>query len=101
MDWIEHPQTGWLAGVVQGPDGRAVDNASVVLRAAGSGSLRPVLHTTSDGSGYFGFADLAPGRYEVDVEHAARAAKTLINVEAAHFARIELRIGGGDIASAK
>jgi uncharacterized lipoprotein YddW (UPF0748 family) len=95
MDWIEHPRTGWLAGVVRGPDGRAVDNAPIVLRAAASGSLHEVLHTTSDGSGYFGFADLAPGRYEVEVDNSASAARALINVEIAHVARIELRLRDG------
>lgn len=101
MDWIEHPRTGWLAGVVRSPDGKPIDSASVVLLAAASQSPREVQQTTSDGSGYFGFANLAPGRYDVEAANSAWTARTSINVEVAHVARIELRIGGTDAASAK
>ncbi len=90
MDWIEHPQTGWLAGVVRGPDGRLVDSAAVVLRLAGWGPFRRVLRTTSDGTGYFGFSDLSPGGYEVQLENCPPDQRVQVEVQAGQVARVEI-----------
>ena len=90
MDWIEYPQTGSLAGVVRGPNGKPVDGAAVVLRVAGWGPFRVVQRTTSDGTGYFGFANLAPGPYEVRLEKGSPNRTITVDVQVAKVARIEI-----------
>jgi uncharacterized lipoprotein YddW (UPF0748 family) len=90
MDWIENPQAGWLAGVVYGANGKPVDGAAVVLRGMGGEPIHRKMRATSDGTGYFGFADLAPGRYEVELEKGGPASRVQVDVQAAHVARIAL-----------
>lgn len=61
MPWKENATTGNIQGTVT-VDGAALDQLEVTLRPLGSGA--PITRTT-DGSGWFGFVDLAPGRYLV------------------------------------
>ena len=90
MDWVEYPQTGSLAGVVRDSDGKPVDGAAVVLLVAGWGRSREMQCTTSDGTGYFGFANLAPGAYEVRLEKAAPTQAVRVDVQLARVARLEI-----------
>jgi uncharacterized lipoprotein YddW (UPF0748 family) len=89
MDWIENPQAGWLAGVVSGASGKPIDGAAIVLVRAGDEPRRR-LRTVSDGTGYFGFADLAPGYYEVELEKGGAASQVQVEIQAAHLSRITL-----------
>jgi len=88
MPWIDHPATGWIAGVAVGPDGKGIDGASVGMRRAGWWLLRRTARTVADGNGWFGFAGVAPGRYEVRV---AQGPKAMVDVAAGKVARAELR----------
>jgi len=90
MDWVEYPQTGSLAGVVRDSDRKPVDGAAVVLRVAGSGPFREMQCTTSDGMGYFGFANLAPGPYEVRLEKRAPNQTITVDVQVARVSRLEI-----------
>lgn len=90
MDWVEYPQTGSLAGVVRGSDGKPVDGAAVVLRVAGWSPFRETQCTTSDGTGYFGFANLAPGPYEVQLEEGAPNQTITAHVQVARVSRLEI-----------
>lgn len=53
-----------LTGVVTDPSGAAVVNTQVTLRDAGSGSTRT---TTTDSSGYYTFASVPVGTYDLSV----------------------------------
>jgi hypothetical protein len=54
-----------LTGVVSDPSGGVVPNAKITLRDAGSGSTRD---TTTNGEGYYTFASVPVGTYELSVE---------------------------------
>ncbi|MDP9170505.1 MAG: carboxypeptidase-like regulatory domain-containing protein, partial [Acidobacteriota bacterium] len=56
---------GTLTGVVSDPAQALVANASVKLRDQQSGSLRD---TATNGEGYYTFASVPPGTYELTVE---------------------------------
>ncbi len=66
MPWKENPTTGNVAGSLTLRDDTALTDVDV--------TLRPVAHDgdemtrTTDGSGWFGFVDVEPGVYLVEVE---------------------------------
>lgn len=66
MDWKETPSTGHLAGTVTVRSGETADQVDVVVHPVGGtpGTKRVV---RTDGSGWFGAVDLAPGRYRLQV----------------------------------
>ncbi|HEY9411244.1 MAG TPA: family 10 glycosylhydrolase [Jiangellaceae bacterium] len=66
MPWKEHPTTGNVAGSVQLRDGSGLDHIEVTLRPLTGGGVAQT-HDTG-GSGWFGFVDVAPGTYLVQIE---------------------------------
>jgi hypothetical protein len=90
MDWVESPQKGSLAGIARGQDGKPADGATVVLRIAGAGPFSEMQRSTSDGTGYFGFANLAPGPYEVWIEKAGPNQTKTADVQIARVTRVEI-----------
>ena len=56
---------GTLTGVVTDPSGAVVSNSNVKLTDAGSGSERA---TVTDGQGYYTFASVPVGTYNLTVE---------------------------------
>jgi hypothetical protein len=64
--WKDDPTVGHVLGRVVGPNGVAVDQVGVQLLDAETDALVAV--ATTDGSGTFGFVDVAPGRYKVAVD---------------------------------
>ena len=71
-----------LAGWVRGPDGRAVEGASVRARPgaetpATPGHATPFLAPTTSEEGYFTIDGLLPGALLVDVEHAQYMPQTV------------------------
>jgi hypothetical protein len=66
MPWRTNPTTGHLMGTVRTQDDTAVDQINVRLLDARTDAV--VASRLSDGSGWFGFVDLAPGRYRVVVD---------------------------------
>jgi protocatechuate 3,4-dioxygenase beta subunit len=89
MPRIDRPVAGWIAGTAVGPDGKGIDGARIEMRRAGWWPFRHTLHTVTDGNGWFGFADVAPGRYQVRLPGTEPA---LAEVEAGRVKRVELRI---------
>jgi hypothetical protein len=89
MPWIDRPVAGWIAGTAVGPDGEGIDGARVELRRAGWWPFRRTLRTVTDGNGWFGFADVAPGRYQVRLPGGA---PTLAEVEAGRVKSVQLRV---------
>ena len=65
MPWIERPGTGWIAGQAIGPEGNGMDGVTVQIRRSGWRPFRPPLVMRSDGNGWFGFAGMTPGRYQI------------------------------------
>lgn len=58
MPWKDDPSTGHFAGFVRGPGGDPVDRARVSASNPYTGEQRTQF---TDGSGWHGFVDLAPG----------------------------------------
>jgi uncharacterized lipoprotein YddW (UPF0748 family) len=63
MHWKTRPVTGHVRGTLRDEGGAALADRQVTLASAGTGAL--VRTQTTDGQGWFGFVDLAPGTYEV------------------------------------
>lgn len=66
MAWKARPARGHVRGMVRTSEGRAAGNVRIDLYDAGSGQSRG--SQIADGSGWFGFVDLVPGRYRIAVE---------------------------------
>ncbi len=91
MPWIDRPAEGWVAGTVAGSDGRGLDGAKVQMRKSGWWPFRKTYRTQTDGNGWFGFAALKPGSYEVRGVERAGTNRQEIQVEAGEVSRVELR----------
>jgi uncharacterized lipoprotein YddW (UPF0748 family) len=68
MIWKTQPTTGHLKGTVRDPGGAPFDQVRVDLYNAETDAF--IASRITDGSGWFGFVDLAPGRYKVMVDGA-------------------------------
>ena len=71
MPWKAAPASGHLRGTVTTPKGSAADQYTVHLYDAATNTL--VASRRTDGTGWFGFVDLNPGRYRVRVEAPGEA----------------------------
>lgn len=92
MQWIEHPTQGWVAGTVAGQEGKEVDGARIEMRKAGWWPFRKTYRTRTDGNGWFGFATLKPGRYEVRlVQSPGKPTSQKTEVFAGKVSRVEFR----------
>ncbi len=88
MPWVDEPVTGWVAGSVIGSDGKGIDGATVQMRHSGWSLFRSATRTVTDGAGWFGFAGVAPGSYEI---RSGNDAKAWVDVGAGKVGRAELR----------
>ncbi len=79
MTWKTEPTTGHLAGEVVTRDGDPVDQVELTLTRRGE------THATqlTDGSGWFGFVDVEPGRYQLRLESGRTAGRQTYQVEVA------------------
>jgi uncharacterized lipoprotein YddW (UPF0748 family) len=66
IPWKDQPTKGHLMGTVTTPDGVPFDQIRVDLYDAETDVL--IASRVADGTGWFGFVDLAPGRYKVKVD---------------------------------
>jgi uncharacterized lipoprotein YddW (UPF0748 family) len=87
MPWIDNPSTGWIAGMATGQDGKGMDGATVEMRRAGWSLFHRTIRTKTDGNGWFGFAGVSPGRYEIRLVRGGRA---MVDVAAGRVSRSEL-----------
>jgi hypothetical protein len=71
FSWKAAPQVGHLKGVARDSDSSVIDSGEVMLaRIAGPTpppTGRTAVTTATDGNGFFGGVDLAPGRYQLTV----------------------------------
>ncbi len=88
-----------LAGTVLDEQERLIDSAKVTLTDPSRGSTRQV---TTDGSGGFVFAQLAPSTYELKVEQpgftTARFSEVVINANDQRSLRVKLNVAARDEA---
>jgi hypothetical protein len=101
MPWKSLPQVGHLKGVVRDASGAAVDAGDVMLARVEDGTTpaagRTAIATATDGNGFYGGVDLAPGTYEVTVTPAGGEAWTATcrqEVVAGQVATLDLAIDG-------
>jgi uncharacterized lipoprotein YddW (UPF0748 family) len=66
MTWKTQPTTGHVRGTIVDPDGVPFDQLRVGLRDVSGRTL--VASQLTDGTGWFGFVDLQPGRYKISLE---------------------------------
>jgi uncharacterized lipoprotein YddW (UPF0748 family) len=66
IPWKDQPTKGHLMGTVKTPEGVPFDQVMVYLYDAETDVL--IASRVTDGTGWFGFVDLAPGRYKVQVD---------------------------------
>jgi len=66
MTWKTQPSTGHVMGTVTTAEGVPFDQVALELRDAETDAL--LGRRLTDGSGWFGFVDLEPGRYKVLVD---------------------------------
>jgi uncharacterized lipoprotein YddW (UPF0748 family) len=80
LPWKSAPQTGHLKGVIRDESGALVDTGEVTIERVSGGPApivgRTFVATASDGSGFYGGVDLAPGTYRVAVTPVGGAAYT-------------------------
>lgn len=86
MPWKTVPQKGFLMGKVKGMRGPA-DGVKVKLR----GPKGVVRKTRTDGNGFFGFSDLSPGTYVIQVDKRVAAAK-VTKVKAGDVAEVNIQL---------
>lgn len=84
----EH-EGSWIGGVVRDHDGQPVANALVVLS---SDALPAQLERVTSARGVFGFGELAPGWYTIDVLTNASAIKKVIELPVDVRFRIDFRV---------
>jgi uncharacterized lipoprotein YddW (UPF0748 family) len=90
--WLESPTVGHVYGRVVDAAGAAFDQVRVDLHDAETDAFVGSLLT--DGSGHFGFVDLAPGRYKASVDgervHGRRVATVVVS--AGDVAQLQLTV---------
>jgi uncharacterized lipoprotein YddW (UPF0748 family) len=90
MPWIERPQRGWLAGTMRPAAPGGHDGVVVKVRRKGLWLFSRETRVRTDGNGYFGLANMKPGRYEVSTGTGTAARKIEVRVAAGKVTRAEL-----------
>jgi len=91
MPWKSAPTRGHLAGTVTANTGVSLDQILVELRDTETDGV--LVSRLTDGSGYFAFVDLVPGKYKVFVPDHARVTGKRVehaNVVAGGVARVSM-----------
>lgn len=93
MEWKTTPSTGLVAGTVTVRDGSVADQLDVIIHPiAGTPGQKKLIRT--DGSGWFGAVNLAPGTYRMQVVEpgAEGTAATIVRVKAGVITQVRLRV---------
>lgn len=91
MPWIERPERGWIAGNVGSAAAGDNDDLVVKLKRKRFWPFGGTTRVRTDGNGYFGLANLKPGRYTVAIDGAgSSAARVQVGVEPGKVTRVEL-----------
>jgi len=81
MPWKMNPHLGYLKGFIKDADGTAVDAGDVTLTRVDDGTTpttgKTSINTQTDGGGFYGGVDLAPGLYKVTVAPTGQAPHTM------------------------
>jgi len=71
MPWKANPQTGHLMGVITDETGAGLDSVAISISRVQDGTVpgggRVTVATATDGGGFYGGLDLAPGAYRLTV----------------------------------
>lgn len=83
MPWKSKPVKGFLMGQVSDPGGSVLDHLKVIVESVSLTEAQPIYREVfTDGSGWFGLAELPPGEYLVSIDQGnfigATAQKVLI-----------------------
>lgn len=83
MPWKSKPVKGFLMGQVSDPGGSVLDHLKVTVESVSLTEAQPIYREVfTDGSGWFGLAELPPGEYLVSIDQGnfigATAQKVLI-----------------------
>jgi uncharacterized lipoprotein YddW (UPF0748 family) len=80
LSWKTDPQVGHLRGVIRDESGEIVDTGTVAIQRVADATTPAVgrfsAATASDGGGFYGGVDLAPGEFGVTVTPVGRSAYT-------------------------
>lgn len=79
LPWKTDPQVGYLRGFMRDESGAIVDTGTVAIERVGGGAAptgRASVATASDGGGFYGGVDLAPGDFTVTVTPVGQALYT-------------------------
>ncbi|HMV84875.1 MAG TPA: family 10 glycosylhydrolase [Blastocatellia bacterium] len=78
LQWKANPQVGHLMGIARTKTGEAIDAGEVTIARLADGTTpikgRTSVTTATDGNGFYGGVDLAPGKYRVTVTPAGESA---------------------------
>jgi uncharacterized lipoprotein YddW (UPF0748 family) len=70
MSWKTRPTYGYLMGTLTGSVPKSYDGVKVMVSTVNSGCVKFYREVVTDGSGWYGLAKLAPGQYQVRVNHS-------------------------------
>ena len=69
MPWKSNPVKGFLMGEISDPNGKVLDYLKVTVESVSVSEEIPIYREVyTDGSGWFGLAELAPGEYRVSID---------------------------------
>ena len=86
MPWKDQPSFGQLRGMAVDTFGAPIGQATVTLYDAGNSAIA---RRVTDGSGWFGFVDVAPGGYRVSIDSSRALPSTgAVTVDAGQIARV-------------
>src|SRR6266511_993407 len=80
LSWKENPRVGHVRGIVRDETGALIDTGGVTISRLADATTplsgRTSISTASDGNGYYGGVDLAPGEFTVTVSPVGQAPYT-------------------------
>ncbi|HXG85850.1 MAG TPA: family 10 glycosylhydrolase [Pyrinomonadaceae bacterium] len=89
MPWKSSPTNGYIKGIAERADQSKLDSASVTITNLNTGSTRS---TVTDGGGFYGGVDLAPGEYLVKAQLGSETLYSCVaNVTAGNVTTADLQ----------